>query len=99
MKTSFMFHNGTSQLVLVPESARDEQYLALFAEKDSRLTIEIKGHAKLGIVITSEKGEAKNEKFFKYHFADIKLDVGPNNNPGESIDNNNDTGVSASGKD
>lgn len=95
MKTTFMFHNGTSQLVLIPENERDEKYLALFAEKDSRLTVEIKASTKLGIVITSEKGETKNEKIFKSEPVPFKLHgfefigIGPADANKTQPDNNN----------
>ncbi len=60
MKVAFRFENGTSQLILVPENARDKQYLSLCS--DGRNNVRIKPTRDEVLIIEFGDGAARFDR-------------------------------------
>ena len=58
MKLAFHFENGTSQLILDPENARDEQYLSLCM--DGKSDIRLKPTTSKCIIIQFSEAKPKS---------------------------------------
>lgn len=60
MKIAFRFENGTSQVILSPETAREKQYISLCSDGRNSVRVKPTAHESLVIEFAEERSSSES---------------------------------------